>query len=272
VLIRVHAASVNPVDWKRRRAMPADQLPAVLGRDVSGTIEVSPGSGLRRGRRGLRLRGDRRLRGAHRLARERDRPQARCDHPRASRGDSGRRADGVAGAVRWRRPRRRPGGADLGRRRRRRPFRGAVREARRRPHDRHRVHRQPRLRPRPRRGPVRRLHPGARRRRGERRGRSPRHRGRGDAAVAARRRARWGHPARNRGRPARGGGSRSGVRTSPSRRNANPDQLARIADLVSSGEVRVEIAEVLPLTEVARAHELSEAGHVRGKLVLAVAD
>ena len=63
-----------------------------------------------------------------------------------------------------------------------------------------------------------------------------------------------------------------GVRTSPSRRNANPDQLARIADLVSSGEVRVEIAEVLPLTEVARAHELSEAGHVRGKLVLAVAD
>jgi len=62
------------------------------------------------------------------------------------------------------------------------------------------------------------------------------------------------------------------VRTSPSRRNANPDQLARIADLVSSGEVRVEIAEVLPLTEVARAHELSEAGHVRGKLVLAVAD
>jgi len=35
--------------------------------------------------------------------------------------------------------------------------------------------------------------------------------------------------------------------------------------------VHVEIAEVLPLTEVARAHELSEAGHVRGKLVLAVA-
>jgi NADPH:quinone reductase-like Zn-dependent oxidoreductase len=32
----------------------------------------------------------------------------------------------------------------------------------------------------------------------------------------------------------------------------------------------VEIAEVLPLTEVARAHERSEAGHVRGKLVLAV--
>jgi hypothetical protein len=33
----------------------------------------------------------------------------------------------------------------------------------------------------------------------------------------------------------------------------------------------VEIAEVLPLTEIRRAHELSEAGHVRGKIVLTVA-
>ena len=48
------------------------------------------------------------------------------------------------------------------------------------------------------------------------------------------------------------------------------EQLARIAGLVESGEVRVEIAEVLPLSEVRRAHELSESGHVRGKLVLAV--
>jgi NADPH:quinone reductase-like Zn-dependent oxidoreductase len=46
--------------------------------------------------------------------------------------------------------------------------------------------------------------------------------------------------------------------------------LAQIGDLVASGEVRVEIAEALPLTEVARAHELSESGHVRGKIVLTV--
>jgi NADPH:quinone reductase-like Zn-dependent oxidoreductase len=46
--------------------------------------------------------------------------------------------------------------------------------------------------------------------------------------------------------------------------------LARIAALVVAGEVRVELAEVLPLTEVARAHELSETGHTRGKLVLTV--
>jgi NADPH:quinone reductase-like Zn-dependent oxidoreductase len=48
------------------------------------------------------------------------------------------------------------------------------------------------------------------------------------------------------------------------------DNLAKIADLVASGDVRVEIAETLPLDEVARAHELSESGHVRGKLVLTV--
>lgn len=51
-----------------------------------------------------------------------------------------------------------------------------------------------------------------------------------------------------------------------------PEQLARIADLVASGEVRVEIAEVFPLSEIRRAHELSESGHVRGKIVLAVGD
>ena len=48
------------------------------------------------------------------------------------------------------------------------------------------------------------------------------------------------------------------------------DQLTRIADLVAAGDVRVEIAEVLPLAEVARAHELSESGHTRGKIILTV--
>jgi NADPH:quinone reductase-like Zn-dependent oxidoreductase len=45
------------------------------------------------------------------------------------------------------------------------------------------------------------------------------------------------------------------------------EQLARIAELVAAGEVHVEITEVLPLTEVQRAHELSESGHTRGKIV-----
>jgi NADPH:quinone reductase-like Zn-dependent oxidoreductase len=50
----------------------------------------------------------------------------------------------------------------------------------------------------------------------------------------------------------------------------NPEQLTRIAELVVSGEVRIELNEVLPLDQVRRAHELSESGHVRGKIVLTV--
>ncbi|HTZ88342.1 MAG TPA: NADP-dependent oxidoreductase [Solirubrobacteraceae bacterium] len=49
-----------------------------------------------------------------------------------------------------------------------------------------------------------------------------------------------------------------------------PDQLAEIAGLVASGEVNVEIAQTFPLDQVVQAHELSEAGHTRGKLVLEI--
>ncbi len=50
-----------------------------------------------------------------------------------------------------------------------------------------------------------------------------------------------------------------------------PEQLARIAELVASGDVHVEIAEAMPLADARRAHELSESGHVRGNLVLTIA-
>jgi NADPH:quinone reductase-like Zn-dependent oxidoreductase len=63
-----------------------------------------------------------------------------------------------------------------------------------------------------------------------------------------------------------------GVRTAIFSAAANPQELALMADLVATGQVRVEIAEVLPVDEVRRAHELSESGHVRGKLVLRVAE
>jgi NADPH:quinone reductase-like Zn-dependent oxidoreductase len=59
-----------------------------------------------------------------------------------------------------------------------------------------------------------------------------------------------------------------GVRAEVFRMSPNSDQLARIAELIAGGDVRVEIAEVLPLTEVQRAHELSESGHTRGKIIL----
>jgi NADPH:quinone reductase-like Zn-dependent oxidoreductase len=50
----------------------------------------------------------------------------------------------------------------------------------------------------------------------------------------------------------------------------SPEQLAQIAGLVEVGEIRVELSEVLPLSEVRRAHELSESGHTRGKIVLTI--
>lgn len=49
VLIRVHAASVNPIDWKYRRGFMPKQLPAVLGNDVSGTVELSRTEGFAEG-------------------------------------------------------------------------------------------------------------------------------------------------------------------------------------------------------------------------------
>ncbi|HKF80340.1 MAG TPA: zinc-binding dehydrogenase, partial [Thermoleophilaceae bacterium] len=61
-----------------------------------------------------------------------------------------------------------------------------------------------------------------------------------------------------------------GVRAELLVMSTNPQQLVRIADLVAGGEVRVELMDVLPLTEVQRAHELSESGHTRGKIVLTV--
>ncbi len=41
VLIRVHAASINPIDWKQRRGLAKKELPAVLGNDISGVVELS---------------------------------------------------------------------------------------------------------------------------------------------------------------------------------------------------------------------------------------
>lgn len=45
-------------------------------------------------------------------------------------------------------------------------------------------------------------------------------------------------------------------------------RLEKVMGLVASGQARVEIAEKLPLSEAARAHEISEAGRLTGKLVL----
>ena len=46
--------------------------------------------------------------------------------------------------------------------------------------------------------------------------------------------------------------------------------LERIVELVNEGAVRPPEIQTMPLAEAARAHELSQAGHVRGKIVLDV--
>ena len=45
-------------------------------------------------------------------------------------------------------------------------------------------------------------------------------------------------------------------------------QLATIVERVDSGELRVDVSERFPLSEIARVHELGEAGKFRGKVIL----
>jgi NADPH:quinone reductase-like Zn-dependent oxidoreductase len=63
---------------------------------------------------------------------------------------------------------------------------------------------------------------------------------------------------------------RRGARALLHMSSPNPDELTRIADLVLAGEVRIEISETMELEDAARAQKLSEGGHVRGKIVLSV--
>jgi NADPH:quinone reductase-like Zn-dependent oxidoreductase len=49
------------------------------------------------------------------------------------------------------------------------------------------------------------------------------------------------------------------------------EDLAVLARMVEQGKLRPVIQEVLPLEEASRAHDLSEGGHVRGKVVVKVA-
>jgi len=48
------------------------------------------------------------------------------------------------------------------------------------------------------------------------------------------------------------------------------DELAQIADLVVRGTVKVQVEKVLPLSEARNAQELSQSGHMHGKIVLAI--
>ena len=49
-------------------------------------------------------------------------------------------------------------------------------------------------------------------------------------------------------------------------------QLSQIAELIDSGKIKVTVSQVVPLQDVAKAHEQIETGHTKGKIVLKVAE
>jgi NADPH:quinone reductase-like Zn-dependent oxidoreductase len=48
------------------------------------------------------------------------------------------------------------------------------------------------------------------------------------------------------------------------------EDLEELARLIDAGQLRPIVTEILPLAQARRAHELSQAGHVRGKIVLQI--
>ena len=50
------------------------------------------------------------------------------------------------------------------------------------------------------------------------------------------------------------------------------EELSQIAKLVASGQIKVTVENVFPLYDARKAQELSQSGHARGKIVLSIAD
>ena len=71
-----------------------------------------------------------------------------------------------------------------------------------------------------------------------------------------------------RGRPSEEQAASRGVRARHVSVRAEQAQLRAIADLANEGRLRVHVHETLPLEQVRKAHEMSKTGHTRGKLVL----
>lgn len=66
-----------------------------------------------------------------------------------------------------------------------------------------------------------------------------------------------------------------GVRAaSPGRADpaTNAAMLGKISELIEAGKIKVEVTTVFPLAEASKAHALSQGGHGRGRIVLHIAD
>jgi len=51
---------------------------------------------------------------------------------------------------------------------------------------------------------------------------------------------------------------------------ANSEQLSSISNLIDSGKLKVEIDSVYRLEDIVQAHEQSESGHTRGKIIIQI--
>jgi NADPH:quinone reductase-like Zn-dependent oxidoreductase len=74
------------------------------------------------------------------------------------------------------------------------------------------------------------------------------------------------------GEPSRQKAMQRGVHAVGYRAQANGGQLAEIGRLIDQGKVRPVVMATYPLAEARRAHEQLERGHVRGKIVLVVTE
>jgi len=51
---------------------------------------------------------------------------------------------------------------------------------------------------------------------------------------------------------------------------ANSGQLSEISNLIDAGDITVEVNNVFRLDDIAKAHQKSESGHTRGKIVIQI--
>lgn len=79
-----------------------------------------------------------------------------------------------------------------------------------------------------------------------------------------------GHLVTIAGTPDEAAAAAKGITVSPFLVHTSGHQMGQLAELMATGTLRSAIHQVLPLSEAAEAHRIGEAGHLRGKLVLAV--
>jgi NADPH:quinone reductase-like Zn-dependent oxidoreductase len=63
-----------------------------------------------------------------------------------------------------------------------------------------------------------------------------------------------------------------GVRSAMLPAQPNATQLSEITQLIDAGKVKPFVETVLPLSQARQAHEMSQSGRTRGKIVLQVVD